>query len=128
MVYRQRIALGGWEEEVYQSYYEIGKLCQNMGMGRCYVISAYLDAYNARNTRAEPLFRLAVYLRNEKQWNSALIFAHCGIRVAVKKPDDFLFIEDNIYEWRMMEEYGVALSWVADYEGAFDNFRGGTKV
>jgi hypothetical protein len=34
------------------------------------------------------------------------------IAAAISRPADLLFIEDDVYRWRCLDEVGVAASWV----------------
>lgn len=99
-LYQDRIKLGGWDEEVWYSYYMIS---------RCYLelkqfpnfISAVWDAYNFRPSRAEPLYYLANYHKDKSQNETAM--AICEIADKIKYPAESLFVEDDVYLYRFKE-------------------------
>jgi len=94
--YKQRINAAGWEEEIFYSQYQIG-LCYEM-MGEQYetkMETAYMNAWELRPTRAEPLYNLSKYFRlkgkHAKSWAYAMIGRD------IKKPDDILFVHTDKY-------------------------------
>jgi hypothetical protein len=77
------------------------------------VLSELLSAYTLRPTRAEPLYELALYYRGRKNYAMASLFAKAG--VVTLRPDDRLFVAENVYTWRLHDELGVAAYWVGDF-------------
>ena len=90
--YRKRVALGGWEEEVYWSLFQIARLTGK--------VRDYLAAHEYRPSRAEALFELAALYRKRGDYSSA--WEYCS-RVARQKPDDVLFVDRTIYDWRLWD-------------------------
>jgi len=76
--YRRRAAMGGWDEEVWYSLYEIGSL-------------------------------------------AARLFARQA--AAIARPPDVLFVDDAVYLWRSLDEFGVAAYWA----GALEEGRAATE-
>jgi hypothetical protein len=107
--YRRRVAMGGWEEEVWYSLYEVAMLTERLGAPAAEVRSAYLDAYQNRPCRAEPLWRLARYHRERNEMALAYLFARQA--AATPRPADILFLDDSVYQWRSLDEFGVAAYW-----------------
>ncbi|GHD38794.1 glycosyltransferase [Halioglobus pacificus] len=95
--YRGRIALGGWEEEVYWSYYQIAKLTG--------ATDDYLAAFEFRPLRAEALFDLAERYRNKGQHNTAYMLYR---RIVTDPNGDLLFVDRTIYDWRLWDALAVA--------------------
>jgi len=58
---------------------------------------------------AEPLYQLAVYCRNKNWHTQAYLFAKAGAEIAY--PTDKLFVERDIYEWRIHDELAIAAYW-----------------
>ncbi|MEL6107385.1 MAG: hypothetical protein AAFU85_15200, partial [Planctomycetota bacterium] len=108
--YRRRTEMGGWEEEVWYSYFQIAELQRKLDADEEMVVGAYLRAYAERPTRAEPLVCLARYLREKKRWASAKLFA--AQAMAISKPNDLLFLWNEAYSWRALDEYSVATYWL----------------
>ena len=69
----------------------------------------YLEAWNARPRRAEPLYHLARLFRLRNEYPLALLFAEKAI--AVPRPGDMLFLDESVYRWRALDEFAVAAYW-----------------
>jgi hypothetical protein len=104
--YRQRAAMGGWDEEAWYSLYEVARLTERLGDNHESIVAAYLCAYQARPQRAESLVALAAYLRGRSEWHNVYLFA----RVAAETPPttDRLFVDLNAYQWRGKDELALA--------------------
>jgi tetratricopeptide (TPR) repeat protein len=95
-LYKKRISMGGWYEEVWYSYYMISK---------CYLLlndsekfeQWSLKAFKYRDCRAEPIYFLTKYFRENSQHFKAYHYYLLG--KSIKNPEnDLLFIEKEIYE------------------------------
>jgi glycosyltransferase involved in cell wall biosynthesis len=105
--YRHRVTLGGWDEEAWYSLLQIAVLLERTKAREADVVAAYLEAYEARPTRAEPLCYLARYYRTLKKYALALTFAEAAVKI--RRPAlDRLFIDWTVYEWRSLDEVGLA--------------------
>lgn len=116
--YKQRILLGGWEEELYYSQYQIAKCAEALGQYEEAILN-YLKAYDIRPTRAEVLFKLAVLYRQLGKYNLGYLFAKKGTQTPL--PTDILFVENNIYEYLMLFELSIHEYWVGKYEDAISS-------
>lgn len=108
--FRRRAALPGWDEETWQARYQAAQLVERLNRPPAEVQRAYLEAYNARPTRAEPLVQLARWHRGREEWALAFLFARAA--VAIPRPPDQLFVEDAVYMWRADDELSIA-AWYA---------------
>lgn len=108
--YRHRVAMGGWAEEVWYSRFQIAALHERVNAPPGDVVDAYLAAYDARPTRAEPLCELARYLRLRGRYASAWLHARAASEIA--SPDDLLFVDASVYRWRARDERAVAAFYV----------------
>jgi hypothetical protein len=113
-MFRKRAAMGGWNEEAWQARYQAALLVERLGMPPAEVERSYLEAWNARPTRAEPLVELARWHRSRHEWALALLYARTA--AATKRPNDQLFVEDAVYAWRALDDRAIA-AW---YAGAHD--------
>jgi tetratricopeptide (TPR) repeat protein len=116
VAFRQRATMGGFEEEVYDSLLAIATLQELIGSPPETVLAAYLAAYENRPTRAEPLCSLAHYLRMQERYALAKLFASQA--AAIPRPDDILFVDESVYDWRAVDEFAVASYWAGDYEAS----------
>lgn len=106
--YEMRAHQGGWEEEAWHAQYQAAALREAVGAPDADVTNGYLLAYQRRSTRAEPLVRLAAYLRRHERYALALMVMRQAQAVAYPSEDQ-LFVEQDAYGWRRDDEYGLAL-------------------
>lgn len=116
--YERRATMGGWDEEVFYSLYQIAVLGDRLGVERPLVLYAYLRAYEYRPTRAEPLRALAAHFRGTTDWAQAELFARAA--VAIPRPNDMLFVEDSVYAWHALDELAIACYWRGKRDEARD--------
>lgn len=105
--YIKRAKAGGWPEEVYYSLYRIA-LCRAM-LDRPWpeIQASFLDAYNIRPIRAEPLYHIAQVLRTKfQQPAAAYVFAKIAAEIPTPK-DDILFVANAIYDYAILDELGA---------------------
>ncbi len=114
--YERRATMGGWDEEVFYSLYQIAVLGDRLGVERPLVLYAYLRAYESRPRRAEPLRALAAHFRNTADWSQAELFARAA--VAIPRPDDLLFVEESVYAWHALDELAIAAYWLGKRDEA----------
>jgi len=102
--YKQRIALGGWDEELYFSQYSIALCYRTLGNNSAF-IGALLDAFNMRPSRAEPLYELARYYQYEGKNAASTLFSEHAMTMAV--PGDHLFVNTEAYDTGPMEAFSI---------------------
>lgn len=112
--YEHRATMGGWDEEVWYSLFQVAVLTERLGDVPERISAAYLRAFQARPTRAEPLVELARYHRLRGEYPQAFVYAkHAS---DMPRPADRLFVDQATYDWRALDEVGVS----AFYVGAND--------
>ena len=112
-VYRSRVAMGGWSEEVYVSYLNLGRLTHALGGSDVEVIDTFLHAHDVLPSRAEALVSAAAVARSAGR----MATAHVLSRQAkdIRRPVDSLFLEPDVYEWRSLYEFSIAAWHVGDF-------------
>ncbi len=115
--YQKRAEMGGWEEEVWYSLYQIGLMQLDIG-NVTEGVAKLLASYQARPIRAEPLYALARYYRGIKAWNLAYLFASNAS--AIERPTDRLFVTDSVYQWRANDERSISAYYVGRYRESLD--------
>lgn len=104
-LYQQRIAAGGWEEEVWFSQLCISRSYRALGDEDKFISNA-LKAYDLRPIRAEPLHDLANFYRlKDHAQQTGWLFADAGSKIA--RPNDMLFVEDAVYNWGFRNEKSI---------------------
>ena len=102
--YQKRIALGGWDEEVWNAWINLANQRLALGDEDGFVHEA-LAAYQFRPRRAEPLLGLATHFREKGQNAAAMVFIEKGINIP--QPDDILFLDTSTYQWGFRNEYAI---------------------
>jgi hypothetical protein len=108
--YLERANMGGWEEERWCAQFRAAQLSESLGLGPEQIRDEYLAAYQARPSRAEPLYELARYHRGLAQYALAHLYAQQA--AAIPYPSDTLFVDASVYAWRALDELAVASSFV----------------
>ncbi|HZZ92025.1 MAG TPA: glycosyltransferase [Usitatibacter sp.] len=104
--YWQRSRMQGWDEEAWYAIYQVARVTERLGASTPEVQAAYLYAYHQRPTRAEPLFHLGRFHNERREHALAFLFARPAAEMAL--PPDVLFVEEDVYRWRALDEMSVA--------------------
>ena len=109
--YKERIGKGGWDEEIFYSHYQIGLCYEYMGPSHeAHMEKAYMDAWEIRPTRAEPLYHLAKYYRiNGKHARS---WAYAMVGKDIKLPNDRLFVHTDKYGVNFDREIAIVSYYI----------------
>jgi len=116
-VYEKRVAMGGWDQEVFWSLYQIAIMQETLEMPEEVINKSYTKAYNYRPSRAEPLFRLSSYYRRKENYLMGYLFAQYALNI--KQPNDPLFVETWIYEHGLLLEHSICSYWIGRYDESF---------
>jgi tetratricopeptide (TPR) repeat protein len=112
--YYKRVEMGGWEEECYYSLFRIA-LCEiSKESPWTTVQQKFLDAYDYRPCRAEPLHAIARFLRMNSRPRAAYLFAKEAAQIPFPQ-QDILFIDTNVYKWMALDELAATAFYVHDY-------------
>lgn len=114
--YRRRSDMGGWDEEVFYSLFSIARLLEQDAARATETTAAYLQAWQYRPTRAEPLVELARLHRQRREFHLACLFADKA--EAMVLPDDVLFLDAGVYRWRARDELSTACFGTGQVERA----------
>lgn len=93
--YKRRIELGGWFEEVWYSHYQIAK-CYELLKDPEKMEAWAMKAFKRHSRRAEPLYFLTKYFREQGEHYKAYYYYLKGRQIPFPK-DDVLFIEHEVY-------------------------------
>ncbi len=111
--YKNRVNLGGWQEEVYYSLYQIG-VCYYHIKDNENAKRYLLEAYNYRPSRFESLYHLGLIYRNENKHNLALLYLETIESIGY--PDDILFIHRDQWEYKVYFELAICYYWIGEYK------------
>ncbi len=117
--YLIRAAMLGWDEENYVAQYRAGRLAIILNKPYGEIVAHLLKAYQMRPSRgAEPLCDLAAYCRERQWYHQGYMFAKTGAQIPC--PSDLLFVEKELFEWRIHDELAIAAFWIGNYEECRD--------
>jgi tetratricopeptide (TPR) repeat protein len=95
-LYKKRIKIGGWYEELWYAHYQIGKCYDNLKKPE--KMELWMNrAFKLHSKRAEPLYYLTKYFRIYSDHYKAFHYLRKGREIPFPK-DDVLFIEHDVYE------------------------------
>ena len=106
--YKKRTTLGGWIEEIWYSYFSIGRAYKDLGdMERATYY--WMEAFNAYPNRIENLYEIVHHYRNQGRNELAYMFYRIADkkRGDLKNTHDFLFLERDIYNFKLDYELSI---------------------
>lgn len=106
--YRKRIEIGGWIEEVWYSYYSIGKCYQSLG-DMPNAIYAWMEGYNYYSRRIESLYEIVQYYRLTNKHHLAYLFYKIADQERTKHgiTNDYLFLQKDVYDYKIDYELSI---------------------
>lgn len=104
--YKKRIEAGGWFEEVFMAHLRIGDIYDGLGQAENALYWWGLG-YDYCPSRSETLFRMIHKYRMTSKNQLALMLLRTALQIDYPK-DQVLFIEHNIYEYRLYEELSIS--------------------
>ena len=116
--YQKRADMGGWDEEIWFAYFRIAIIKAIMGASWPEIKEAYLEAYNFRPTRAEPLYEISRAYRSMDKPRLAYLYAKIGVEIQYPQTD-ILFIAQDVYEWKMLDEFSSTAFYINDFMNGF---------
>jgi tetratricopeptide (TPR) repeat protein len=117
ITYQKRIEKGGWTEEIWYSYYQIGNIYQDMKY-EDKAIYNYLMAYNINPNRVENIYEIAKMYRFKEKYHLANHFADMGRNILSSK-----YIVDRNILFKVPPVYDYLL----DYEKSINAYYSGEK-
>lgn len=99
--FQNRVARGGWAEEVFWSLLQIGHLLRDIGLSKNIVKMSYLNAFNYRPHRVEPLYYLVELCNQEKNYHEA--YAYLQMRDSMPSPES----KDSLFNMDWIDDYGL---------------------
>ena len=112
-IYKKRIELGGWQQEVWYSYYRIGLCYKNIGQ-MSEAICSWMEGYNFYSERLEGLYEIITYYRCISKHKLCEIFYTLAMNVLHKnlKRDNYLFLHEDVYTYKLYYEYTIFSSYL----------------
>ena len=106
--YNKRIKLGGWDQEVWYSYYRVGWCYKNLNK-MDEAICAWMNGYNYSQLRVENLYEIIHHYRNSSKHKLADLFYNVATNIISKKSDrdSYLFLHNDVYTYKIDYEYSI---------------------
>ena len=111
--YKKRIEIGGWDQEVWYSYYRIGLCYKHMGKMEN-AIFYWMEAYDHLPKRVENLYEIINYYRIKSKHKLSKVFyllAKDSIKNATDK-DEYLFLHNDIYTYKVDYEFTIIAAYL----------------
>jgi tetratricopeptide (TPR) repeat protein len=116
--YQKRASMGGWDEEVFWSLYQIGVLQEILQEDFQTVVNSYSAAYQYRPSRLEPLYRLANYYCDRGENLLAYFVAKSALSIPL--PADHIFVERWMYSYGIWTTFANCAYELKKYDEAAD--------
>jgi tetratricopeptide (TPR) repeat protein len=109
--YRRRLAnQAGWDQERWYAAYQIGVLLERLERPHERIAAAYLDAFQLRPSRAEPLVALGRLERLREHHEVGLLYLSRAVEIP-EPPATDIFVDLDVYQWKAWDEYAVNAYW-----------------
>ncbi len=117
--YRARISMGDWDEEIYYSLYRLGVIALRIQGSEADIVQAFLDCFNFRPSRTEPLYELARYYRQQQKYAPGYLFAKAASAIPFPSGDR-LFVSRDVYEIWIRDELAICAYHTGRYQESQD--------
>ena len=105
--YKKRIDIGGWHEEVWHSYYSIGK-CYKAKGDAINAVHWWMEAYQFFPKRIENLYEIISHYRQIGKNQIAYMYYIMALKQTLLNPDpDYLFLQRDVYEYKLDYEFSI---------------------
>jgi glycosyltransferase involved in cell wall biosynthesis len=118
--YKKRIDLKGWEQEVWYSYYRIGLSYMNLNNFSS-ALFYWLEAYDYFSDRIENIYEIVKYYRINSKHKLAYHFYKLAESKLNLKKDDWLFLHNDIYSYKLYFEY-IVIAYYNNIKNINDEF------
>jgi len=112
-IYNKRIALGGWDQEVWYSYYRIGISYKKLNRINDAIIT-WLDGYNYYPHRLENLYEIIHHYRNTSKHKLVYkLYEICKQTLEQKHQiHNYLFLYNSVYTYLLYYEYSIIAAYI----------------
>jgi len=106
--YKKRIEFGGWQEEVWYSYYRIGK-CYHSLNKFADALQYWLEGYDYYPNRLEAIYEIIKHYRYNSKHKLCMIFYNIANDILSKNHnrDGYLFLHNDVYTYLIDYEYTI---------------------
>lgn len=119
--YEKRVCMGDDKDEIFWSFYCMGMIHQELGSPSSVWMDCYTKAYKVDPSRAEPIFRLALYFQETKQHLIGLFLAEKGLSLA--KPTCCGYFHPWVYDFALLYIWATCAEALGRKEEALNAYR-----
>jgi len=117
--YQKRADMGAWPEEVYISLYMIAKMKLVMEKPEDEIVNSFLKAWEYRPVRLEAAYNLIRFLVSKQRYFLGFTIASTCMRM--QACEDILFVEADIWSWKMADEYSVLAYYTGNIKESYNS-------
>ena len=117
--YKKRIDIGGWVEEVFYSYLNLGHAYMKTGQDG-EAIMTWMNGYNHHTSRSETIYEICKYYREKGKNKLAMAFCKLGMEIPYPV-NDSLFIHKDVYDTGFDYELSI-LGYYNNYPDTYKVF------
>ena len=112
-IYKKRIEMGGWNQEVWYSYYRIG-LCHKHKGNMSAAIYSWMNGYDYLPERLEGVYEILQHYRYESKHKLGFMFYQIAMDIFKKNNniDGYLFLHKDIYSFQILYEFTIIALYV----------------
>ena len=115
--YNKRADLGGWDQEVYWSLYQVARLKEIMGYPEDDIVQSYMRAYEKCPSRIEALHNAIRFCRTHGKNHQAYIIGKYAKSLPVNKSG--LFVETWMWDYGLDDEFSISCYWSNHYQEGY---------
>ena len=116
--YAKRASMGGWIEEVFYSIFRVGVTKLLQGKPWPEAQDSFLQAWNVKPDRAEPLYELARIQRLNNNPRVSYLFSKAALEIPFPE-NDILFLSRDVYDWKILDEFAATAFYMGDIENGY---------
>ncbi len=101
--YLKRVEMKAWDEEVFFSWMRIGICREMLEKPLPEVADAFMQAYEVKPNRVEPLYHLSCVYRKHNRPRDAFLISSHGLTIPIPH-NEILFVDHANYLWGILDE------------------------
>lgn len=116
--FRKRAEMGGKDPEVFWSLYCIGRMQEMMNADADTIMESYSKAFVSFPMRVEPLYRMAQYYLNHK--NFLLVYLISQSARSIPQTSEQSFVERWVYDWGILLQLAESSFYLGKYQESLE--------
>lgn len=112
--YNKRAEMGGWDQEVYWSLYQVARLKEIMKFNEDDILQSYMRAYEKCPSRIEALHNAIKFCRIHGKYYQGYILGKYAKTLPINK--EGLFVETWMWDYGLDDEFSIVCYWSNHYE------------